>query len=94
MLIEISIILLFIALLIYSNYKGPTPPQPMWDRITFNPFSKPAECPEDCKKYTFPDDYLTPSLTMTQQCGYKQDTFVFPCHSTCCHKQVSMPDGL
>ena len=93
MLIEISIILIFIILLIYSNYKGPAPPQPMWDRITFNPFKQAAPCPEGCKKYSFPDDYLTPSL-LTKSCGYKQDTFVYPCPSTCCDKRFSIPNVL
>ena len=94
MLFETSIILIVVALLIYSNRTVPPTPQPVWDRISFNPFSKPAQCPAQCRKYKFPDDYLTPSITMTGSCGYKQDTFVFPCPSTCCDTQGSTQGGL
>lgn len=82
-MLAVVLILILASLLIYANYNTRSS-QPVSDRITFNPFTMPAECPPDCKKYSFPDDYLTPSLLMTRECGYKKDSLVFPCPSTCC----------
>jgi hypothetical protein len=79
-MISIIIMSLLLLLLIYKHSEG------FQDRITFTPFEKPDLCPSDCKIYSFPDEYLTPSITMTQPCGYKQDSFVYPCPSTCCYK--------
>ena len=80
------IILLFIILLIYSNYPSPAPSQPMWDSITFNPFRMPAECPEKCSKYSpseFEDSILVDS-TQKKFCGIKKQNMVYPCPSKCC----------
>ena len=93
MFIEISIIVICILLLIYSNYASPEGSKLDLSRITFNPYIKPDPCPLDCKRFTFPDDYVTPSIPMTGSCGYRQGSFVFPCHSTCCDRVFSMPGG-
>ena len=89
------VVIILLLLIVYAN-SGTRSGGPLidTDRITFNPFLKPAECPVGCKKWKFPDDYLTPSTLMNKSsCGYKQDSFVFPCPSTCCDRVFSMPGG-
>lgn len=95
MILELIIIATLILLFIYSNPRT-TPQestsQPMfWDRITFNPIIKAPECPKGCKKYSFSDGELSPSVLVNDatqnMCGYRQyesDSIIYPCPSTCC----------
>lgn len=91
MIVELTVIFILVLLFIYGNPIdfSNAPKMPMWDRITFNPFMKAAECPIGCENISLTNSDLTPSIlidVLPQKwlCGYQKDSIVYPCPSRCC----------
>lgn len=88
MIAALVILATLVFLVFISNVPQLKPKMQYWNVISFNPLSKPPDCPMECKMRSLDDLDGTPSILLdsisNQRCTYKKNTIVYPCSSKCC----------